>query len=328
MEEKHYLSYSATEIDARLKRVDDIPSRVGELINDVGYITAKDVPEVELPDNIATLDEVAKNYQPKGDYALHGEVPTKVSELENDKDFIALSDIDLSAYATKTEVASAYQPKGDYATAQQVSGKQDKLIAGEGISIEGDTITCTHDKTLYKVVTALPTIGEEHKIYLIVSADQTENNIYDEWAYIGGVWERLGTYKATIDLTPYALKSEIPTKTSQLINDSNFATVADIPATETYVLDFTIKDGVNTGDYSAEEYAKLRAAVEAGKLIIVGGVVTRVTADSQAMAADYLVIRYSTPRISDDNTSVTISFYELKFSATSYTSKAIHKSIK
>lgn len=121
---------------------------------------------------------------------------------------------------------------------------------------------------------------------------------------------------------------DIPTKTSQLVNDSNFATKADIPPVETYVLNFTIQDGINTGAYDATEYAKLRAAIEAGKLIIIGGTVTRVTADSQAMAVDYVVIRYGTPRIGDDNNTVTWSVYELKFSATTYESKAIHKVIK
>ena len=53
------------------------------------------------------------------------------------------------------------------------------------------------------------------------------------------------------------------------------------------------------------------------------GAVTRVTADSQAMAADYVVIRYGTPRINED--SITWSVYELKFSATEYTSKRFIK---
>lgn len=111
---------------------------------------------------------------------------------------------------------------------------------------------------------------------------------------------------------------------------SNGATVEDTinNIVETYVLNFTIQDGINTGAYDATEYAKLRAAIEAGKLIIIGGAVTRVTADSQAMAADYVVIRYGTPRIGDDNNTVTWSVYELKFSATTYESKAIHKVIK
>lgn len=94
---------------------------------------------------------------------------------------------------------------------QDISGKQDNLIEGEGISIVNNVISCTHDKTLYKIVTELPTTGEEHKIYLIVSEESEEYNVYDEWAYINGSWEQLGKYKATVDLTPYAKKTEIPT---------------------------------------------------------------------------------------------------------------------
>ena len=299
-EQKHYLSYAAEEIDRRLKKVDDIPTMTSELINNSGFITKDDIPEV----------------------------PTRVSAFENDALYLKEGDIDLTPYAKKSEIEETYQQKGDYATKEEVNSKQDKLIEGEGISIEGNVISCVHDKTLYKVVTELPEVGEEHKIYLIVSTEQEENNLYNEWAYINGAWEMLGTYKATIDLEPYALKEDVPTKVSELENDLQYITVNEIPESETYVLNFTIKDGINTGEYDAEEYAKLRAAIEAGKLIIIGGAVTRVTADSQAMAADYVVIRYGTPRISDDNTSVTMSIYELKFSATEYSSKAVHKVIK
>lgn len=109
---------------------------------------------------------------------------------------------------------------------------------------------------------------------------------------------------------------------------------ADKNDLETYVLNFNVADGINTGSYSEDDYNALRAAIEAGKLIIVAGSATRVTADSQAMADDYVVIRYSTPRISDDNTSVTLSVYELKFGLLNtgdteytYSSKAIHKTI-
>lgn len=269
--------------------------------------------------------EASKIYQPKGDYALKSElpqmpaVPTKVSELENDSEFV---------------------------TAPELAKKQNALTPGEGISITGDKITCTLDTSLYVVVSELPSVGLENKIYLIESNESGEQNIYAEYAYVNDAWEKLGQYRAEINLEPYltkesaqttyqpkgdyALRKElpvVPTKTSELENDSDFAKMSDIPAAETYVLNFTIQDGVNTGTFTAEQYDPLRAAIEAGKLIIIGGTVTRVTADSQAMAADYVVIRYSTPRISDDNKSVTISVYELKFSATEYSSKAIHKTI-
>lgn len=81
--------------------------------------------------------------------------------------------------------------------------------------------SCTLDTKLYKIVTELPAVGEEHKIYLIESSVQGEQNIYTEYGYINGAWEELGQYRAKIDLEPYALKTEMSTKTSQLVNDSN-----------------------------------------------------------------------------------------------------------
>ena len=96
---------------------------------------------------------------------------------------------------------------------------------------------------------------------------------------------------------------------------------------ETYVLNFTIADGTNTGAFEESNYRSLREAIEAGKLIVIAGGATRATATSQAMDSDYVVIRYSTPRIGSDNKSITISFYELKFSADQYSTKAIHKTL-
>lgn len=96
---------------------------------------------------------------------------------------------------------------------------------------------------------------------------------------------------------------------------------------ETYVLNFTIADGTNTGAFEESKYRALRTAIEAGKLIVIAGGATRTTATSLAMDSDYVVIRYSTPRIGSDNKSITISFYELKFSADQYSTKAIHKTL-
>lgn len=267
-------------------------------------------------------------YQVKGNYALKSDiptipkVPTKVGELINDTGYITIRDIPT-----------------DHVTEEQLRTKQDILTAGQGIKIENNIVSSTLDLTLIRLVTELPIENIElNKIYMVPSSVGGSSNVYTEWVYVkpddeSGYWEKLGEYKVEIDLTPYALKESIPTKTSQLTNDSNFITTEDIPDSETYVLNFNVQDGVNTGSYTKENYDALRAAIDAGKLIIVAGTVTRVTADSQAKAADYVVIRYSTPRISDDNSSVTISFYELKFGILDsdgtykYQSKAIHKTI-
>lgn len=73
-----------------------------------------------------------------------------------------------------------------------------------------------------EVVTELPATGENNIIYLVARTKQEEKNIYDEYIYVNEVWEKIGS--TDVDLTNYALKSEVPTKNSQLQNDSGFIT--------------------------------------------------------------------------------------------------------
>ena len=104
----------------------------------------------------------------------------------------------------------------------------------------------------------------------------------------------------------------------------NKISVDFVPDT-TYTLEFSASDGVFSGSFEETEYNALRQAIIDGKTIVVLGGVTRTTAVSTALADDYLMIRYCVPRIQSDNATVTLSVYELKVSASSYTSKSIHK---
>jgi len=106
--------------------------------------------------------------------------------------------------------------------------------------------------------------------------------------------------------------------------EGNKISVDFVPDT-TYTLEFSASDGVFSGSFEETEYNALRQAIIDGKTIVVLGGVTRTTAVSTALADDYLMIRYCVPRIQGDNATVTLSVYELKVSASSYTSKSIHK---
>lgn len=87
------------------------------------------------------------------------------------------------------------------------------------------------DTTVAEVVTALPTSNIKRHIYLVKDSD-TANNKYAEYVYTGDIsaaydstkWEKLGDFRATVDLANYAKKSEIPTKVSQLSNDKGYLT--------------------------------------------------------------------------------------------------------
>ena len=113
----------------------------------------------------------------------------------------------------------------DEALEEILNTKQDKLIAGEGISIsEDNVISCTIDTSLFRMVNELPSLdeAETNKIYLL----KKENNVgelqsYTEYIVSVSVdeegiehkeWEKIGEYDLSIELAPY-LKIEDAEKT-------------------------------------------------------------------------------------------------------------------
>lgn len=72
------------------------------------------------------------------------------------------------------------------------------------------------DTTVAEVVTALPTTNIKKHIYLIKDKSGVSQNQYDEYIYTGNTsatydaskWEKLGDFRATVDLAGYAKKSE------------------------------------------------------------------------------------------------------------------------
>ena len=64
------------------------------------------------------------------------------------------------------------------------------------------------DTVVAMVVTQLPTTDiKTNKIYLVKDST-TEGDLYQEYLYIDGKWEKVGTHKYEVDLTNYAKKSE------------------------------------------------------------------------------------------------------------------------
>ena len=64
------------------------------------------------------------------------------------------------------------------------------------------------DTVVAMVVTQLPTTDiKTNKIYLVKDST-TESDLYQEYLYVDGKWEKVGTHKQEVDLTDYAKKSE------------------------------------------------------------------------------------------------------------------------
>ena len=88
-----------------------------------------------------------------------------------------------------------------------------------------------------QIVAELPETGSDDTIYLVPITPDTSGNNYAEYVWVNNAWELLGKIGVQVDLSDYYTKqetntllsakantSDIPTKVSQLQNDSGFIT--------------------------------------------------------------------------------------------------------
>ena len=85
------------------------------------------------------------------------------------------------------------------------------------------------DTSLFKLVTSLPSSGESNKIYIVKDGSDA-NDVYQEYYYTNGAWEKIGTHTVKVDLTPYAKKTEavINMDFRSVASDGSYITNASI----------------------------------------------------------------------------------------------------
>lgn len=78
------------------------------------------------------------------------------------------------------------------------------------------------DTQIALVVDKLPTIDiKTNKIYLVRKNETGEDNVYIEYVYINGSWEKFGEYTPSIDLSEYSLKSQTVSSAAFVADSSN-----------------------------------------------------------------------------------------------------------
>lgn len=101
--------------------------------------------------------------------------------------------------------------------ASDASSFVDKVLnstpSSSGVS-GGSGGTTGDAKIKYKIVSELPETGEEGVFYLLKIEDGSENNLYEEFIYVEGKPESLGT--RTVDLSDYYKKEEMDEKLTWL----------------------------------------------------------------------------------------------------------------
>lgn len=162
---------------------------------------------------------------------------------------------------------------------------QKTIVPGKGLSLDDDgNLNITYDHTIFKIVDSLPAapaLGDENKVHFVLSNQSEDGNIYSEYLWIGDMWEKMGEFKADIDLSPYLKKEEASTTylskadaqstyLSKTDAEAVYAKKTDVEATyakKTDVeADYVKKEdgkGLSTNDYTTDEKSKLEG-VEAG----------------------------------------------------------------
>ena len=231
--------------------ISSIPTKTSQLTNDSGYMTSvpsEYVTEIELNEKgyltehqdismkadkseIPSLDgyatetfvtnKIAEASLSGGEVDLSGyatkdelstkadisSIPTKTSQLANDSGFLISVP---SEYITESKLNA----KGYLTEHQDITGKADKSYVNAELAKKSDT-THTHS---YNDLTDKPTIPSVDNL---ATKDELVNGLTTK----ADVSHTHDQYLTEQDLSDYALKTEIPTvptKTSQLTNDSGF----------------------------------------------------------------------------------------------------------
>ena len=231
--------------------VSSIPSKTSQLTNDSGYMTSvpleyvtetelngkgyltehqdismkADKSEIPSLEGYATetfvTNKIAEASLSGGEVDLSGyatkdelstkadisSIPTKTSQLANDSGFLTSVP---SEYITESKLNA----KGYLTEHQDITGKADKSYVNAELAKKSDT-THTHS---YNDLTDKPTIPSVDNL---ATKDELVNGLTTK----ADVSHTHDQYLTEQDLSDYALKTEIPTvptKTSQLTNDSGF----------------------------------------------------------------------------------------------------------
>lgn len=123
------------------------------------------------------------------------QIPTLISQLENDSNYV--DDTDLQAVIDSIPDVSSFVDQ------EYVDDKISKIPKFGIVPVE-----------------ILPTENISATTVYLLKTGASSDNLYDEYIYVNNTWELLGSAK--INLDGYAKIENIPTKVSQLENDSNF----------------------------------------------------------------------------------------------------------
>lgn len=201
--------WNASTGDGAILNKPTVPTKTSQLTNDSGYAKTSEVDTV-ITNKLNTLNVTGEDVPvtlDEGEYFI--------SSLTQENGLVKAKKVHFPTQFTVN--LEAAQAQGDVVTLAQLSQSIMDAV-GKITSFE------------YKIVDSLPAVSDGKKgvVYLVAHSGGTNQNSYDEYIFLpadgstAARYEKIGT--TDIDLTPYAKKTEIPTKVSDITNDIGFIT--------------------------------------------------------------------------------------------------------
>jgi hypothetical protein len=219
-------------------------------------------------------------------YIINGE-QLDVSKTGNENETISIFNVDENGISAERIVMTG----GSATQVLMANGSVKTLNANNGIAgldSNGNVPLAqlgNLDTTVAEVVTALPTTNIKKHIYIIKDASGVTQNKYEEYIYIGDTsatydaskWEKLGDFRATVDLANYYTKSQVDSIANGKSSTSHTHSVIINGVTKTIAASGGA--AVNLGTYltshqSLAEYAKKNEAVGVNNIEIFEEVLT------------------------------------------------------
>lgn len=177
-------------------------------IGDYAFRGCSNLTAITIPDSVTSIGDEAFYYC---DSLTAITIPDSVTSIGNGAffDCTSLNDvyytgteeqwnnITIGPYNNESLINANKHYNQAFATKEYVDTKISEL---SGLEIE--------------IVTTLPEIGEEDKIYFVPNNLEEPNNIYDEYIYTNNTWEKVGSANVEVDLSEYVKKDYIATGTS------------------------------------------------------------------------------------------------------------------
>jgi hypothetical protein len=183
------------------------------LVNDLPFVTEADIQPpfsgdyndlINAPVYVSDLEDDLGIATTKYVELVKKQIPTLISQLENDSNYV--NDTDLQTVRDSIPDISNLADK-EYVDSMVSKIPQFEIMVVETLPTEDISTTV---------------------VYLLKPTAEDTDNLYDEYIYVNGIWELLGS--ARLDLDNYAKIENVPTKVSQLENDSNFTSEEQVEA--------------------------------------------------------------------------------------------------